>query len=336
MSDIFEIKKLNSEAFLKYKKALAPVVIPIEQTPEWGAFNDSVKSRDFIGSFAYNNSDGTLVAIASATLYHERGRDWIWIKHGPLFAAAPNTDVIKKMCATLKQQFQSIESSKPLFIRLSLPNKVAPLRLPFEHTMYDETVILDLKKDEAELLSDMNQSGRRGIRKAEKAGVVIEEATKNVAQVFEEKCYPILKETGDRDGFGIHPLSLYVNMIEKLPKLTRLYVAKEDDKVIAWALTTEYDNQSMYYYGGSNRTAHETSAAYLLHWEIIKAMKQRGNLTYDFMGIAGEHFKSLAKVTQFKLKFSKEITKVAPTFDLPLQPKKYALLSAVLKIKRKL
>lgn len=336
MRKIFEIEPLDSEAFLQYKKALSPVIVPIEQSPEWGKFNDSISNRRFLGSFAYSNSDKKLVAVASATLYQERGRDWVWIKHGPLFAVEPNTEIIKKMCATLQQQFKSLDASKPLFIRLSLPNRTKPLQLPFEHTMYDETIILDLKKDESELLSDMNQSGRRGIRKATRFDVVVKEVTKNIVQTFTDNCYPILKETGSRDSFGIHPLKLYTNMLRKLPKHTRLYVAENDGSVIAWALTTEYDNQAMYYYGGSNSEAHRTSAAYLLHWEIIKAMKQRHNLTYDFMGIAGEHFKALQKVTQFKLKFSKEITKVPPTFDLPIRPFGYKLLSSVIKMKRRL
>ena len=124
-------------------------------------------------------------------------------------------------------------------------------------------------------------------------------------------------------------------MLRKLPKHTRLYVAENDGSVIAWALTTEYDNQAMYYYGGSNSEAHRTSAAYLLHWEIIKAMKQRHNLTYDFMGIAGKNFESLKNVTQFKIKFSKNIVDVPFTYDLPLQKAKYRLLSVSIKAKRR-
>ena len=336
MSNIFEIEKLDSKTFSRYQKALSPLVVPIEQSLQWGEFDSAIKNRSFLGSFAYKNSDGTFIALASATLYHERGRDWIWIKHGPLFATVPNTDTIKKMCATLKRQFESINSSRPLFVRISIPNKTGPLRVPFEHTMYDETIILDLEKDESELLADMNQSGRRGIRKAEKLGVAIKEVTKDIVQTFETQCYPILKETGSRDKFGIHPLSLYTNMLRKLPKYTRLYVAKKDNVVVAWALTTEYANKSMYYYGGSNRAAHETSAAYLLHWEIIKSMKKCSNVTYDFMGIAGEHFPSLQNVTQFKLKFSKEISTVPPTFDLPLRSIKYVAVSTAIKAKRKL
>ena len=225
MSKIFEIQNLDNAAFLRHKKALLPVVVPIEQSPEWGYFNDSISNRKFLGSFAYND-EKKLIAIASATLYRERGRDWIWIKHGPLFATEPNKEVINKMCSTLQHQFKNISNSSPLFIRLSLANKVPSVKLPFEHTMYDETVILNLKKSESELLSDMNQSGRRGIRKATKSNVVVVEVTKNIIQTFESDCYPILKETGDRDGFGIHPLALYTNMLRKLPKHTRLYVAK--------------------------------------------------------------------------------------------------------------
>ena len=138
--------------------------------------------------------------------------------------------------------------------------------------------------------------------------------------MFEKECYPILKETGERDGFGIHPLRLYTSMLETLGENARLYVAKVDGKVEAWAITTEYRNQAMYYYGGGSAKARNLDAAYLLHWEIMMQMKQRGNLTDDFMGIDGKHYSGLKNVTQFKIKFSKNIVQVPVTYDIPLQP----------------
>ena len=105
-----------------------------------------------------------------------------------------------------------------------------------------------------------------------------------------------MKETGSRDGFGIHPLSLYTSMLDELGDIARLYVAKNGSNVLAWAITTEYNTQSMYYYGGSSAEARDTFAAYGLHFEIIKDMKSRDNKTYDFMGIAGKNFESLKNV----------------------------------------
>jgi lipid II:glycine glycyltransferase (peptidoglycan interpeptide bridge formation enzyme) len=336
MSDLFSIKKITATEFDKLKSVLKPVKFPIEQTPMWGDFDNAISNRKFLGSYSYFDESGRLVALASATLYSQKGRDWIWIKHGPLFASIPNTQIIQKMCATLKNQFSTVDEFAPLFIRLSMPSRTKGLYLPFEHTMYDETVVLDLEKSEEELLAEMSQSGRQGYRKAMKNDIQVTEITENRLKVFKNKCYPILEETGKRGGFGIHPLSLYIAMLEALKKNARLYCSYHNKKVVAWAITTEYDNQALYYYGGSNIEARDTSAPYLLHFEIIKAMKARGNKTYDFMGIAGKNYPSLANVTQFKLKFSKNIVKVPQAYDLPLQQLKYKLLTSAIKLKRKL
>lgn len=334
-SENFTFTSITAAEFLKYQKALLPVRVPLEQSPVWGTFNDRVRGRRDLGSFSYQDENGKLVALATAILYQERGRDWIWVKHGPVFAITPNSEIIKKMCSTLRRQFLNVEGASPVFIRLSMPQKLKPLVLPFEHTMYDETVVAELDKSEEELFAGMSQSGRQGVRKAAKAEVEVQEIVQDRLKFFKEQCYPILKETGERDKFGIHPLSIYLDMLESLKEEARLYIALHDGKVEAWAITTEYNTQAMYYYGASSAKARETFAAYALHWEIMKIMKARGNKTYDFMGIAGKHFQALKNVTQFKIKFSKNIVKVPVTYDLPLQPVKYKALALAIQAKRK-
>ena len=334
--EIYTFTQLTEAEFLKHQAALKPVIVPLEQSPVWGAFNDSIAGRKFLGSFRYDDTSGKLVGLASATLYKEKGRNWIWIKHGPIFATEPNTEVIQKMCATLKTQFGTTQYDSPLFIRLSMVQKTAGLVLPFEHTMYDETVVIDLTKTEDEILAGMSQSGRQGIRKAAKASVTVAEISENYSDYFAKHCYPILKETGARDGFGIHPLSLYTTMLTALPEYSRLYVALHNKSVEAWMITTEYNGQAMYYYGASSAKARETFAAYALQWEVIKVMKTRGNSTYDLMGIAGKHYSGLKNVTQFKTKFSKNIVSIPFTYDLPIQRFRYQAFALALKAKRRL
>ena len=335
MNNYFQFKKITSKEFDKISKKLKLPNIPIEQSTLWGQFDDAIVGRTFLGSFQYSDHHKT-IAIASATLYHQKGREWIWIKHGPLFTKSPSPEIVKKMCSTLKLQFKNIDGMSPVFIRLSMPLEVSPMRLPFEHTMYDETILVNLDLSIDEILAQMNQSGRQGIRRATKYGVQIKEVTRKRVQVFTDECYEILTETGRRGGFGIHPLTLYTAMLETLPENARLYCAYYKQKIVAWAITTEYASQALYYYGASNNQARDIYAPYLLHIEIIKAMKIRGNKSYDFMGIAGKNYPSLKNVTQFKLKFSKNIIKVPQTYDLPLNTIKYNTLTLAISVKRKI
>lgn len=337
MADIFSFKKLTDAEFKQHQTALLPLRIPIEQTPLWREFDNAISERTPLGNFAYFE-DQRLVALASATLYRQRGRDWIWIKHGPLFASVPNSQIIKKMCATLKQQFSRTPTGTPLFIRLSMPAKIPALQTPFEHTMYDQTVVMDLTKPEDQLFMEMSQSARQSIRKATSLGTTTTEiGAETRTQVFKKELYPILAETGQRSGFGVHPAKLYTTMLDSLGPSVRLYAAyNEQSAAEAWAIITEYDKQALYYYGASSEAARISQSPYLLQWEIIKALKHRGNLIYDLMGIAGQHYPALANVTRFKLKFSKDIKQLPLTYDLPLQPIKYQALATVLKLKRHL
>lgn len=336
----FTFEPVTDSEFIKLAKALSPVRVPLEQSPAWGKFDDAITGRHFLGSFKYLDEEGKLIALASFTLYRQSHRDWIWCKHGPLYATEPNTETVQKMCTALAEQFSSIKVAdsivQPVFIRLNSPTKSRPLVLPFEHTMYDQTVVVDLTQSEEEILAGMSQSGRRGVRSAAKTNVQVREITEDSANYFTKHCFPILEETGKRDGFGIHPLSTYTSFLETIPDHARLYAAEDGEEVLAWAITTEYETQSMYYYGGSSAKARDSFAAYALHWEIIKQMKARGNVSYDFMGIAGKNFEGLKNVTQFKIKFSKNIVDTPFTYDLPLQPLKYKLLSAAIKLNRTL
>jgi len=335
MSAALSYQQVDENEFQKLQKALSPVIVPIEQSPTWGEFDDALPERTFLGTYRYDDG-GRFVALASATLYSQKGRDWIWIKHGPLFAHEPNTEMIKKMCSTLKQQFASVKNARPVFVRLSSPNKVKPLVSPFEHTMYDQTVAIDLTKTKEELLAEMSQSGRRSLRKAQTQNIEVHVYNGfDAVDEFKRNCYSILKETALRDRFGVHPENLYLRMLEVLSEYATLYTASHKNSVIAWAITTEYAGTSLYYYGASNIEARDTHAPYLLHWEIIKAMKERSNRTYDFMGIAGKNYPSLANVTTFKLKFSKNVTDIKSAYDLPLRPAKYKLLSVAIKLRRK-
>src|SRR4051794_13146287 len=106
MSTIYTFQKLAEAEFKKQARTLG-TPLPIEQTPFWGRFDDKQAERQFLGSFSYFEGN-RLIAVASATFYHQKGRNWIWSKHGPIFASVPNSEVIKKMCATLKSQFSSV------------------------------------------------------------------------------------------------------------------------------------------------------------------------------------------------------------------------------------
>jgi len=160
------------------------------------------------------------------------------------------------------------------------------------------TLFLDLRMEENEILAQMKEKGRYNIRLAQKRGVIIRTGTV-------EELYPLLVETGTRDGFGIHPKGVYQKMVEVFGGQAVVLLAEYDRQIISGGIFI-YDGQlALYYYGASSNTHRNVMAPYLLQLEAMREGKRRGCTAYDFLGIADEEVRNhrLSGVTEFKTKF---------------------------------
>lgn len=78
----------------------------------------------------------------------------------------------------------------------------------------------------------------------------------------------------------------------------KIFVAYKDELPIASIVGSLIGNTGIYLFGASNEIGMKTKASYLLQWEMIKWLKQRGCQRYDLGGInkddnpGGYHFKS--------------------------------------------
>jgi hypothetical protein len=328
------ITAITSEMNTKYVQN-ANVKVPIEQTSLWQKFDQSIAGRRPLGFYAYMNGNKPL-AVFTMTLYTQRGYNWIWIKHGPVWLSdniRQHEDFVKELKSFVAKNIRP----KPCFIRLNLTDKTANAKLPLQHTMYEKTIVIDLRQSLEQIQAGMSQSGRRDLRKALKNSLVTKEMSITSAKDF-RPFYNILQETAQRDGFGSHPASLYLNMLSSLPDNARLfavYPKKEPKNVLAWAIITVYKGSALYYYGASSQAARQNFAPYKLHWDIMQTLKTEGTTSYDFMGIASKNYPGLKNVSVFKEKFSKQITEVSPTYDIVLQPTRYHALKVLYKLRGK-
>ena len=94
-----------------------------------------------------------------------------------------------------------------------------------------------------DLLSGMNQLWRRNVKKADKAGVQVEQGSADDLREF----HALYVETAERDGFTPRPLSYFQTMFAALlgedSDRIRLYLARHDGDLVAattwsaWAST---------------------------------------------------------------------------------------------------
>jgi len=219
-----------------------------------------------------------------------------------------------------------------------------------------KTLILDLSKDEKDLLADMHQKTRYNIRLAEKKGVEITEALENDFEEF----WKLMEETNKRDGFRLHSKEYYykmlnfnkntsrnkpthrqadtdINKLEIKNLKLKLFLAKYKEKIVSANIISFFGDTVTYMHGASSNENRNVMAPYLLQWEIIKKAKNLGYEYYDFFGIDEKKWPG---VTRYKKGFceknqEKHLMDYPGTYDLAFGEAWYGVYKVLRKLRRK-
>lgn len=151
-------------------------------------------------------------------------------------------------------------------------------------------MLRDIKgKTADEVMMTFKPDWRNRIRKAPRKGVVCKACGKEALDDF----YPLMQETGTRDGFAIRPKEYFAKMLDAFgPEHCRLfvcYVNNDDtegkDIPVSGAVTTQYAGKTCYVYGASSNKFRNTMPNYLMQWTMIQWALENDNFIYDFQGI---------------------------------------------------
>jgi lipid II:glycine glycyltransferase (peptidoglycan interpeptide bridge formation enzyme) len=177
------------------------------------------------------------------------------------------------------------------------------------------TAIIDLTKNEDEILKEMKPKGRYNIKLAEKKWINIKEVEKTKQNV--EIFYNLIKQTTTRNNFSWNTLEYYIKFLEGI-KNAKLLLAYYNDIIIAWGIFIIDNEISIYYYWAStsNEKYRNLMAPFLIQWEAIKLAKNYWSKIYDFLWISSPNEKnsSLKWVTDFKMKLTKDIINVSDSY----------------------
>ena len=198
------------------------------------------------------------------------------------------------------------------------------------------TILLDLKADEDELLARMKQKTRYNIRLAEKKGVVVRET--NDIQGF----YRLMQTTGTRDGFAVHDISYYQKAYEVFSPTGEcvLLGAFFEEKPLAYLMLFLSGERSWYFYGASDDASRNLMPTYLLQWEAIRWSKAHGATVYDLWGIPDASEAELEEqfmqrsdglwgVYRFKRGFGGEVVRSVPAFIRVYKPLLYRVYQSI-------
>jgi len=205
------------------------------------------------------------------------------------------------------------------------------------HMMHPELLwLLDLAKDEKNLLMEMRKNTRYALKQAGKMPIrIISGSSEELLKNF----YDIHLATARRQHFVPYPWEyLQAQLAVFGPKdQIKVYVAEYEGKFIAGAVIMFYGYEGVYHHGASLAEYNRVPASQLIQWEAIKEAKKRGLPRYNFWGVVNNAPKHpWAGLSFFKQGFGGSGQALLHCQDKPLTAKYWLnfLVETIRRIKR--
>lgn len=192
-----------------------------------------------------------------------------------------------------------------------MPDGAGKWRRSKNDILLARTLVLNLKKTEAELQTDMTKKTRQYIRKSENSGVTVRRITKRDDI---EKAMDIYKLTAKRANFALHADKYYYDLHDMLGDASQIYLAEINGQPLSFLWLAVTPQTAFELYGGVNDRGQELRANYVLKWRAIVEQHKASVELYDMNGLLNDG------VSNFKLGFSQVETQWVGAWDLPLSP----------------
>lgn len=298
------------------------------QSWQWGEFHKE-RGKKILRRGVYKG--GELVGVYTGQVENARRGKRIEIAGGPIInwddkeVVKLTTKDIKKQAkianvvfARIRPQLPYSEKAEKMFQEEGY--KKAPMYLSVELAG-----VLDLNKNEEEILKGMRQRLRRALRKAAKNDITVETSSNpNDIDTF----YDIQLQTAKRHDFVAFNREFLKKQFKAFAEEGQavLYTAKHNNEILAQNFMIFYGNEASYHYGVSTELGTKLSGAPLLHMQAMKDAREKGIMRYNFWGIVPEEDTEhrFYGVSVFKRGFGVEELQYMPAHDLIINPKKYA------------
>jgi len=200
-----------------------------------------------------------------------------------------------------------------------------------DQIQFKNTVLIELKPSEEEMLARMKQKTRYNIRLAEKKGVMMRVGTlEDLATLYE-----MYAETSVRDGFVIRNEGYYRTVWETFmsseePTCEPL-IAEVDGEPVAAIFVFYFVGRAYYVYGMSRNAHREKMPTYLLQWEAMKRAKAKDFSMYDLWGAPDvfDESDSMWGVYRFKEGLGGKVVRTVGAWDFAPNPFWYKIYSEI-------
>jgi lipid II:glycine glycyltransferase (peptidoglycan interpeptide bridge formation enzyme) len=295
------------------------------QSWNWGEINSGLGEK--IYRYGYYKSNKLFGVCLFITQNAKRGKHLI-VPGGPILDWS-DLALVSTWLATIKK-LASLENAWFVRVRpelvdnnenLNLLKSFGFMKAPM-HLHSENTWILNIDKDESEILLGMRKNTRYMVRKSLTSKLKI---NRTKLPKDSEILYELQKETVKRHGFVGFSNKLFKIQLEKFGKddQATLYTVKLKGKVLVAAIIIFYGDTAYYHHSASSEAARDVPASYFLQWNVILDAKNRGVKYYNFWGIApvGVTNHRFSGVTVFKTGFGGERIDWLHAMDFPISNK---------------
>lgn len=193
------------------------------------------------------------------------------------------------------------------------------------------TILLDLRLSEEELLLQMKPKTRYNIKLALRKGIHVQSMGIDGLSVW----YRLYCETALRNGLNVNSEryfhTLFAARMENPDGVqVKLLVAFADDMPLAAIFLVMSSHRATYLYGASLSERRNLMPTYALQWEAIRIAKANDCTEYDLFGVAprSEPSHPMYGLYKFKQGFGGEMFHQMGCWDYPLNEGKYGVLQA--------
>jgi peptidoglycan pentaglycine glycine transferase (the first glycine) len=224
------------------------------------------------------------------------------------------------------------EQTNPIGTQLVSELEIRDWRLSRDQIQFRNTVTLDLRRSEAEILAGMKQKTRYNIRLAEKKGVRVRSSPGSAADL--DLLYRLYAETSVRDGFVIRSADYYRDAWGSFIQagLAQPLIAEVEGKPVGALVLFKFARTAWYMYGMSREAHREKMPNHLLQWEAMRWAKAHGSETYDLWGAPDEFIENdpMWGVWKFKEGFGGQVVRHVGAWDYAPSPLLYRLYTVIL------
>jgi peptidoglycan pentaglycine glycine transferase (the first glycine) len=203
-------------------------------------------------------------------------------------------------------------------------------RFSQDQIQFRNTVVLDLRASEGELLERMKPKARYNIRLAERKGVTVRLGDAGDYSLL----YRMYAETALRDGFAIREEGYYRTVWEIFAEqgMAEPLIAQVDNQPVAALILFHFAGKAWFLYGMSCAQHREKMPNYLLQWKAMLRAKEKGCQVYDLWGAPDKFDETdpLWGVYRFKSGLGGQVIRTLGAWDLPVRPRLYQLYTQTL------